>query len=330
MATPSPVAWAGEVLRCPQCGAVLPPEELNQLTDPERARGQATCRTCGLTLTSSFGVLLPIAPLPEAAEAELAGIASFDAHTAGIQPGSPHFQQALLTLPDLPSGELGQEHAYGWKVALGHRGFTQLVTSLGQTPLRVLDIGADWCWSTARLARAGHHGVAIDINQDHLRHAAFFFDHGPAFLRVQADMNQLPFAPEIFDVVFAVAAVHHTTDLGHTLKEFARVLRPGGRLVLFREPVRGSQVAEARFGHQEKEVGIHETAPTFAQWRAALDEAGFTWQSNVTQLQFTVARQTPRLMARNLKRWLLGVPLLGSAVSPWTITDRTYRGTKRG
>jgi SAM-dependent methyltransferase len=43
----------------------------------------------------------------------------------------------------------------------------------------------------------------------------------------------LPFATEAFDVVFGREALHHTGDPAHTVSEYARVLRPGGWLILW-------------------------------------------------------------------------------------------------
>ncbi len=46
-----------------------------------------------------------------------------------------------------------------------------------------------------------------------------------------ADAQELPFPDETFDVVLAAWMLYHVPDVDRALGEFARVLRPGGRLV---------------------------------------------------------------------------------------------------
>ena len=46
-----------------------------------------------------------------------------------------------------------------------------------------------------------------------------------------ADACHLPFADGTFDSTFCVAVLQHITDVGEALREFARVTRPGGRIL---------------------------------------------------------------------------------------------------
>jgi malonyl-CoA O-methyltransferase len=48
---------------------------------------------------------------------------------------------------------------------------------------------------------------------------------------VNADMEQLPFAAQSFDLVFSSLALHWSNDLRATLAEFARIARPGALLL---------------------------------------------------------------------------------------------------
>lgn len=53
-----------------------------------------------------------------------------------------------------------------------------------------------------------------------------------------ADAESLPFDDASFDLVVGHAVIHHLPDLDTTFKELARVLRPGGRLIIAGEPTR--------------------------------------------------------------------------------------------
>lgn len=53
---------------------------------------------------------------------------------------------------------------------------------------------------------------------------------------VRAEAASLPFADASFDGAVSVSVLHFWRDLGPPLREIARVLRPGGRLVLVFEP----------------------------------------------------------------------------------------------
>jgi ubiquinone/menaquinone biosynthesis C-methylase UbiE/uncharacterized protein YbaR (Trm112 family) len=49
---------------------------------------------------------------------------------------------------------------------------------------------------------------------------------------VRGDGTRLPFADEVFDTVFARSLLHHLPDPGAGAREIARVLRPGGEVVV--------------------------------------------------------------------------------------------------
>ena len=54
---------------------------------------------------------------------------------------------------------------------------------------------------------------------------------------VEEFSERLPFPDHSFDLVFARAVLHHTSDLTKACREFHRVLKPGGRLIAIREHV---------------------------------------------------------------------------------------------
>jgi SAM-dependent methyltransferase len=94
-------------------------------------------------------------------------------------------------------------------------------------PRRVLEIGCGTGELAERVARElGAHVVAIDISQ---RMVELTRERG-VDARV-GDVQALPFADGDFDCVSACWVLYHAADVETAIAEWARVLRPGGRLV---------------------------------------------------------------------------------------------------
>ncbi|MBV9449399.1 MAG: class I SAM-dependent methyltransferase [Streptosporangiaceae bacterium] len=95
--------------------------------------------------------------------------------------------------------------------------------------LRVLDVaGGDGYWA-ARARRRGARAVALDISQAKLlRGGALSVAPG----LVRGDALRLPFPDASFDRVMSICAIEHFEDGARALDEMARVLRPGGELVM--------------------------------------------------------------------------------------------------
>jgi ubiquinone/menaquinone biosynthesis C-methylase UbiE len=81
--------------------------------------------------------------------------------------------------------------------------------------------------------------TGIDINADGIRNAdSLASDRGLAnasFQKVDVS-GRLPFGDEAFDAVICIDAANHFLDRKHVLREWARILGSGGRL-LFTDPV---------------------------------------------------------------------------------------------
>ena len=95
--------------------------------------------------------------------------------------------------------------------------------------LRVLDVaGGDGYWA-AQARRRGAWAVALDLAGDKLRRGRQF--SAPPVL-IEGDALGLPFADASFDRVMSICAIEHFDDGARALGEMARVLAPGGELVL--------------------------------------------------------------------------------------------------
>lgn len=92
----------------------------------------------------------------------------------------------------------------------------------------VLVDGAGVGMYSQHLAAAGARVASIDID-----HASMVIASQTVNNCVVAACEALPFASGSFDTVFSHEVLEHVRDDAVTLREAARVLRPGGRLVLF-------------------------------------------------------------------------------------------------
>ena len=97
---------------------------------------------------------------------------------------------------------------------------------------RVLDAGCGSGRLTVALALTGAAVTGVDTNGSQLEVARDRADAAAAELTLlEADFDALPFADDSFDAVVSRLAVMASDDAVATLRELARVLEPGGRLV---------------------------------------------------------------------------------------------------
>ncbi len=94
----------------------------------------------------------------------------------------------------------------------------------GQT---VLDVAAGTAVSTVELASGGVHAIACDFSQGMLRAGA-----GRPVPKVAGDAMALPLADESVDGVVISFGLRNVADPDAALREFRRVTRPGGTLVV--------------------------------------------------------------------------------------------------
>lgn len=100
-------------------------------------------------------------------------------------------------------------------------------------PETVLDVGCGTGKGVRGLQRAYPRTRvnACDIAHEMLLQARSNYRLLSKRLLVTADMEQLPFAPQSFDLVFSSLAMQWCNDLRVTLNEFARVSKPGALLM---------------------------------------------------------------------------------------------------
>ena len=103
-----------------------------------------------------------------------------------------------------------------------------------QSHWRTLDVAPGGGHSALAIARHVRLVIALDITFPMLRAArAFAHDQEqPNILWVQGDGARLPFERNSFDLITCRVALHHFPDQAAAIRDWARCLKPGGRLVL--------------------------------------------------------------------------------------------------
>lgn len=90
-----------------------------------------------------------------------------------------------------------------------------------------------------------HHYVGLDLNRAMLRRALPRVGHVD-FASVQGDAQRLPFADGSFDCAVLHLILAVVPEPAHCFAEVARVLRPGGRVLVFDKFLRRGQSAVLR------------------------------------------------------------------------------------
>ncbi len=129
----------------------------------------------------------------------------------------------------------------------------------------LLDIGTGTGRMLQLFAPRVRNAVGIDLSPEMLNIArANLNDLRHCFVR-HGDMYALPWAQPAFDVVTMHMVLHFAEDPGAVIAEAARVLRPGGRLLVADFAPHG--IAALRTDHAHHRLGL--AADAFAEWCTA-------------------------------------------------------------
>ncbi len=219
-------------------------------------------------------------------------------------------------LGDLFAELLGPNLHYGyWPDSCEHDSFRLAVEHLTDLMIekvqagpehRVLDVGCGIGGPAIRLARAtgaAVTGITVSARQVELATARVSADGMGEQVRIQyANAMDLPFPADSFDTAWALESIFHVPDRRRALEQLARVVRPGGRLVLTdyfqRIPVRADRkpLIDAFLTNS-----LISSLPRIDEYRHILHDSGFRLEE-ATDLTERSLRTSARRLVEEVHR----------------------------
>jgi ubiquinone/menaquinone biosynthesis C-methylase UbiE len=265
-------------LKCSCCGGKSFDVAIEKQNDTEIREGYVACNACQSKFVISKGVLnFLVNPRPVVEEGQK-GWMNYDLLPNALPfkvEDAHQYEKQILMLPEGDDSNLFKRETLLRNINKAKHAFYHGLSLSGLTGNeKLLDLGADICWSTHKFAQLGCQCVALDINHHLPVSDVYIYRNNVYFERILADMSELHFDDESFDIVVTVTSIHHTPDLSKTFKEIARVLNPNGKLVLINEPLRGIFKAE-EFGNElEKKFALNDQWYTAHQYYTAAKKVG--------------------------------------------------------
>jgi SAM-dependent methyltransferase len=208
------------------------------------------------------------------------------------------------------------EEVWNWSGPAGRRRWArrvQMLTRLIPDGARVLEVGCGTGLFTAELGSARVQTTSIDVSIDLLRQALARCASQPGTSFSIQNAYATALRTSSVDVVVGMSVLHHL-DLGAALREFQRVLRPGGRL-LFSEPNMLNPIIllQKNVPWVKRRAGDSPDETAFVRWSLAraLRAAGLEVE-RLEPFDF-LHPATPEAAVKTVDRfsgWLEGIPLV--------------------
>lgn len=164
-------------------------------------------------------------------------------------------------------------------------------------PLTLLDLGSGNGYFSYEL-RNDFTITAVDFSHQMLMMS-------PLENRVQADISQLPFQDESFDIVLCANTLHHVEDVNACLKEMRRIAR---KRVVNVEPNGSCPVIQLQSRIMPAEREARKFSPAFL--RQHVEESG---------LKVLAETSTGVILPKRFKEWMLPVLRIFNRPLPWAL-----------
>ena len=202
-----------------------------------------------------------------------------------------------------------------------HAGGVDLEAMLAARPVepgdRVLDLGCGTGHTTLAFAARGAQVVGIDLTEAMLAQARRLArDRDLDSVRFECgDAEALPYPDVSFDWVTCRHCAHHFADLAKALREAARVLRPGGALLVVDSVAPEAPDEDAFLNRLEwLRDPSHVRDHRLGEWRGLLEDAGLRasvlgeWPLRLDFADWTERMATPDTALRELRALLRDAP----------------------
>ena len=150
-----------------------------------------------------------------------------------------------------------------------------------------LDVGCGPCAHSVRLARRGFNVRAVDFSESALKMAAEYVRERGLEERIslqRESLLELSFPDESFDYILCWGVLMHIPEVGRAVAEIARVLKPGGVLVVSegnKSSLEAVGVRGLKRLLKREKATVKETPEGVEHWKVSGDDALVTRQANV-------------------------------------------------
>lgn len=242
-----------EPLGCPNCHGAL--------THTKDRGSPLVCPECDCCFAVQGNVLV----LLRQQDADCLTKFSHRYHRARLQEGwQPLTRDEALALP---YGQPSSHPSLYWQVR--RQTFSALMYLLareGPTPANgpAADLGAGTGWLSYRLAQLGYRVLAVDASPDPdwgLGAAERYYLPRQRFWLALGNLEDPPLQSGQLGLILFNASLHYASDLMATLRQAARALQRGGRLVILDTPIShqprpGTGLGDRHLGYQELQQAL--------------------------------------------------------------------------